>query len=289
MRFAITLTDRFKPVLDACLAAGWEPVKLFSVPLEGQLHGNRQIVADAARLGLPLQLSPIQPRDLQQLAEDGCEALLAASYNWRIPDWRPHLRYGVNFHPSPLPVGRGPYPLPRAILGGRTQWATCCHALDPDFDSGAVLAREDYALDVAETLETLEWKNRLALGRLSRRLTADLPRLWRDAVPQDETQASYWPRWSEAERTLPLAGTLDEVSLRLRAFGELNCLARVNQVDIIVHRAQGWRESHGFAPGSLVQAIDLEMLVALRDGFLVISEWSLQAPGARDGRRPFQF
>lgn len=285
MRFAITLTDRFKPLLDIALQAGWQPLKLFTSPLDGKIHDNRQVIEQAARLGIPVQLSPMTPADLAALAAQGCEALLLGSYDWKIPDWRPHLAHAVNFHPSPLPEGRGPYPMVRAILEQRAVWGVSCHVVEPSFDSGALLDQQLFALSTEETLHTLEWKCQRALEQLARRVIPQFAAQWQQARPQG--RGSYWPRWSEAERTLDLSGPLAVIQRQLRAFGDINCLAVANDVGFIVHRAHGWLEQHDCKPGSLVGSVDLCMLFAVADGFLAVSEWSVQAPGAISGRRPF--
>ncbi len=285
MRFAITLTDRFKVLLDIALQAGWQPLKIFTSPLDGKIHDNRLVIEQAARLGIPVQLSPITEADLAALATQGCETLLLGSYDWRVPNWRPHLAHAVNFHPSPLPEARGPFPLVRAILEQRAEWGVSCHVVEQDFDSGALLDQQRFAMAADETLNTLEWKCQLALEQLGRRVIADFPTLWQQAQPQGP--GSYWPRWSEAERTLDLTGPLASIQRQLRAFGDINCLAEANGVGFVVHRAQGWLEPHAFKPGTLVRSVDLSMLFAVADGFLVISEWSVQAPGVVSGRRPF--
>ena len=128
MRFAITCVDRYIGVLDALLAAGWTPVKLFTVPLHSPLDSNRLVFEKARSLGIPAQVSRLEKDDLEDLARRGCQALIVASYDWRIGDWRPYLPHAVNFHPSPLPVGRGPYPAVRAILDGFENWGVSCIA-----------------------------------------------------------------------------------------------------------------------------------------------------------------
>ncbi|MCD4505431.1 hypothetical protein LQR30_15140 [Chromobacterium piscinae] len=170
MRFAITLSDRFKPVLDVFLQAGWQPVKVFCTPVDHRMHHNKMSVGFAEQHKLPLQLSPMRPRDLEELAELGCETLLVGSYNWRIPDWTPYLKYAINFHPSLLPMGRGPYPQVRALLEGHREWGCSCHKVSPEFDAGDILAQERFALGEGDSHQMLDIKLQLALHRLSHKL-----------------------------------------------------------------------------------------------------------------------
>ncbi len=167
MRFAITACDRYLGVFEAFLDAGWEPVKLFSVPATNVLDANGRAVALAKQHGIDIQMSRMSQADLHDLHMRGCEALIVASYNWRIGDWRPHMKYAVNFHPSPLPLARGPYPMVRAILEARSSWAMSCHKLEPEFDAGDILAAENFALDSEECHESLNLKLQMAGGRLA--------------------------------------------------------------------------------------------------------------------------
>ena len=52
------------------------------------------------------------------------------------------MPFAVNFHASPLPNARGPYPAFRAILEGRRSWGVTCHRLEHGFDAGDILAAE---------------------------------------------------------------------------------------------------------------------------------------------------
>ncbi|PTU65268.1 MULTISPECIES: methionyl-tRNA formyltransferase [Chromobacterium] len=283
MRFAITLSDRFKPVLDVFLHAGWQPLKLFCTPVDHRMHHHKESLAAAERLGVPVQLSRMRERDLLELAEQDCEVLLVASYNWRVPDWEPYLNYAVNFHPSPLPIGRGPYPMVKAILDGHRQWGCSCHQLTREMDAGDVLAQEQFALRPDETHESLDAKLQLALYRLAGRVAGDFASLWDQAQPQGEN-SSYWPLWRDEERVLDFSLPVEDVMRRVRAFGDFECLAAVNGVTVHVHRAQGWRESHAYPPGSLILSNALSLLVAAADGMVLISEWSLNPPGGVSGR-----
>ena len=102
-RFAITATDRYLGVFKAFVEAGWQPVKLFTAPTGERISHNKATIAYARSLGLDIQLSPLDQAAMVDLQARDCELLVLASYQWRIGDWAPYLRYAINFHPSPLP------------------------------------------------------------------------------------------------------------------------------------------------------------------------------------------
>ena len=123
MRFAFAGIDFLGDVFHTLIEQGWEPVKLFTRPCDNVYDFNDVTVARARSLRLPIQMSRIRPADLTGLKAMGCDALVVAGYPWLVKGWEGYLPYAVNFHPSPLPEGRGPYPLFQAILDRRTNGA----------------------------------------------------------------------------------------------------------------------------------------------------------------------
>ena len=279
MRFAITGADRYLGIFEAFLEAGWEPLKLFTVPVDNRVDHNTAMVARAAKAGIPVQMSRLHTRDLADLAERGCEVLVVASYDWRLPDWRPFQPFAINFHPSPLPEGRGPLPGPRAILDGHRHWGMSCHKVEADFDTGDVLARETFPLSANESFETLDLRLQMAGKRLARGVADNFSGLWFGAEPQGP--GSYWQRFTAEDRTLDFSSEVEDSLRRMRAFGPLETLARVKDTLIHVRRADGWTESHGHAPGSVVHVSHRTLVVAVRDGYLALLEWSLLNPSER--------
>lgn len=275
MKFAIATNDAYQGVLEAFLKAGWQLEKLFVSP-ETWMYSNTQVIARALELGAAVQYSPISSRDLEELG--GHVALIVACYQWKIPRWSADIKYAVNFHPSPLPEGRGPYPLVRAILEERTSWAVTCHQINEKFDQGDVLDAEHFPIDQDETHDSLRLKIQMAASRLAGRIAAEFEYLWRGAIPQ--AAGSYWPRWLDQDRAINFTQTIDDIMRQVRAFGDLECMATINNMTIFIHRAKGWIEPHSARPGAVAHASDLALVVAAADGFLAITEWSVNAPGA---------
>ncbi len=283
MRFAFTASDRYLGAIQALCSAGWEPIKLFTSPTDDRLHHNRGSIEFALARGLPIQLSRLSERDLAALAEDGCEALVVASYPWRVPPWQSDLRYAINFHPSPLPIGRGPYPQVRALLDGHGEWGVSCHKIAPELDAGDLLGVERFALGPHETHETLDARIQLALPSLAGAIAGDFEARWERATPQGA--GSWFPAPNDDDRTLDFDRPLEHLLRQMRAFGRLECIATVDKLRFFVHQATGWVEPHRHRPGTLVHGTHLSMVVAVADGFLVISEWSIYPPGLPTGRR----
>ena len=184
MRFAFAGIDFLGDVFETLLGKGWKPVKLFSRPCDGIYDFNDVTVSLARSLKLPVQMTRINQADLAGLKAMGCQALVVAGYPWLITGWERHLPYAVNFHPSPLPTGRGPYPLFQAILDQAPEWGMTAHTLEPAFDTGAIVAQRRFSLSREETHDTLLAKCQMAAKDIAAELADNLPQLWTDARPQ---------------------------------------------------------------------------------------------------------
>jgi methionyl-tRNA formyltransferase len=282
MRFAFAGIDFLGDVFDTLIERGWQPVKLFSRPCDRLYDFNDVTVARARALKIPVQLTRMKPADLAALSALRCDALIVAGYPWLIGGWDAHLPYAVNFHPSPLPEGRGPYPLFQAILDRVPEWGMSAHVIDPTFDTGAIVAQRRFPLARDENHDLLLAKCQLAAKEIARSLADDLPRLWREAKPQG--MGSYWPRVTAAQRNVDWTKNVDEVLRTIRAFGSIESFARIETRVVHVWEAAGWRQAHRQKPGTLVHRHRRHLVVAARDGFVQVTGWSAYPPGeARRG------
>lgn len=285
MKFAFAGIDFLGGVFEGLLEAGWTPIKLFTRPCDGIYDHNEAVVARARQFRIPIQLSRLRMQDLETLRtlHGRGWTLVVAGYPWLITGWRPFATYALNIHPSPLPTGRGPYPLFRAIEQGYETWGVTAHVLaEEGFDTGDILAQDIFPLSGRECHEELLAKcqmagRRLATGPIAR----DLPQLWRRAEPQGD--GSYWPRATDADRTLDFRAGVDAVLRRVRAFGAIETLARLDEGRVFVAEAHGWHEAHGHAPGTVVHRYRRHIVVAARDGYVQITRWS-PVPLAEAGR-----
>jgi methionyl-tRNA formyltransferase len=273
MRFAIAAVDRYLGVFEAFVHAGWQPLKLFTVPMRGELGSQRAVIAYAEHHHATTQLSPITAGDLGALREQGCEALIVASYDRKICDWRSFLKYAVNFHSSPLPEGRGPYPAVRAILENRGAWAITCHRLTPGIDQGEILAAEEFPLEPDECHERLDLKIQMAARRLAAGVAGNFTALWDRATPQ--VGGSYWKRHTLDDRVIDFRKTVHDILRHIRAFGASESLAAIGGRWLVVTRAVGWSEAHDHRPGTVVHVFNRSIVVAASDGYIGILDSNL--------------
>jgi len=276
MRFAIAAVDRYLGVFEAFVHAGWQPLKLFTVPMIHESNSQHAVISYATQYKAEIQLSKITSRDMQALQEQGCEALIIASYDWKIGDWHPFLKYAVNFHASPLPEGRGPYPVPRAILDGWTYWGVTCHQITPQIDHGDILATETFSLHANECHESLDLKIQMAARRLATAVAHSFDDLWQKAKPQGS--GSYWKRYHVKEHVIEFQQPIEHVMRHIRAFGNLGSLACISGTWISVKQAVGWTETHTHPPGYVAHVYNKSIVVAAADGYIGFLDFTLASP-----------
>lgn len=273
MKFAIATSDYYLGLFDAFVAAGWTPVRLFAFKSDDEFCAWQATALYAEQLGIETQFTKITVNDLAELREQGCEALIIASYPWRVPEWRPYLSFAVNFHCSPLPLARGPYPIIRAITENWDSWAVTCHQVTQEFDQGDILDTESFKLQHDECHESLFFKVRMAANRLAARVACNLPRLWANAVPQKE--GSYWGLPTPRERTLDFSRTTDQLLRLVRAFGKNGSFACIDNKLIRFQQAVGWVEEHDNCPGTVVDRFNQSVVVAASDGYIGIIDFKV--------------
>lgn len=274
MKFAITGIDIYHCVLRDLLEAGWEPVKLFTWATGGIHDHNKAMLGHADQLKIPAQASRMTEKDLDDLAERGCDIIISAGYNWKIPPWEKHVKYAVNFHCSPLPEGRGAWPLPQAIWTKQRIWGSTLHKIAPEFDVGDILAQETFALEPFETHSSLNLRCQMSHRKLTTRLvTEGVEKLWQKAKPQKG--GSYWKRFTDAHRTFNWNETVDQNLLKMRAFDTLECIAILeDDTTYFVRKIVGWREKHDFEVGQIVHFHGFETVVSVKDGYIALLQKS---------------
>ena len=276
MRFAIATADSYLGVFEAFVHAGWKPVKLFSMPIANVIDNHIAVAALAEQHHAAIQLSRLTEHDMLELHEQECDALIVACYGWRIGDWQPFLKYAVNFHCSPLPEARGSYPLHRAILENRNAWAVTCHRLALEFDTGDILATEDFILQPDECHERMNLKVQMAAKRLAAKVAGQFTGLWDQATPQKG--GSYWPKHTLKERVINFHTPVENVMRHIRAFGATESLANINNTWLVIKRAVGWKETHNRLPGKVVHIHNRTIVVASLDGYVGLFEPDILRP-----------
>lgn len=214
--------DLLKPVLDALLDEGCGVLKLFTCPVDNVTETNTAVIRAAEERGIPHTLERVTAADLEELAGAGCELLVCAGYYYRAPitDAFPM----VNFHPTPLPVGRGSWPMPRLILEGAELGGVTAHKMASEFDTGEILLQECFPLTEREDHRTYMEKVYGKVPAMVHALVDGLPRVLAGARPQGAGE--YWPLPTEKDWTVTPDMDAARAGRILRAFYGYECVYR---------------------------------------------------------------
>lgn len=211
--------DAFLPCLKAVLDnPNYEIMKIYSFESDGIFDFNDKIRALAIENNIEFTTEKITAQELaRQVNQNGCELVFCAGYAYRIPIETVNV-LAVNIHPSPLPYGRGPWPMPWAILRGDKTWGVTAHKLAAKIDEGDILCADTFALDQNENYSSLQNKIASSAEKVTKATLSNLKTLWKNAKKQE--RGEYLPEPSEKERTIYADTPKENRELLLRAFGE---------------------------------------------------------------------
>lgn len=220
MKIAYLGIDLLLPVLDALLEEDCEILKVYTSQTDNVTEFNTGVIQKAKDRGIPYTDQTVTEADIRGLAEAGCSLLVCAGYYDRIPVTQAFPM--VNFHPSPLPLGRGAWPMPWIILKEIVTGGLTVHKIVEKLDAGDILLQELFYVEPKETLATYMDKVSVRIPATVKRLLQDLPVLWEKARPQGE--GIYWPAPTAGEWTVKEQMSAAEADRILRAFYGYECL-----------------------------------------------------------------
>jgi len=275
MKIAYCGYDFFSASLRTILDANKNVYRLFTVPNRGTSNTNQCIKDIATQFDIPISEERINEQTIQQLQEEGCELLITAAYNYKIPSLESSSIKGINVHPSMLPQGRGEWPLPWIILTQQQQSGISIHKLTQEYDAGDILFQHSFPVDQLECMETLSAKVQMHAREWLLEVINDFDNLWQNAKPQTG-EVVYWGIPPREERTLDWQFNIEKLDRICRAFGKFGCYATFDEQQWMVYLLKGWKQSHNYAVGEVVHKTSTEMIVAANDGLVSLIYFSKQ-------------
>jgi methionyl-tRNA formyltransferase len=216
MRIVIVGQQAFgKAVLDAFVARGDTIVGVFAAPEKPGSRPDPLVVA-AEEKKFPVHRFPkySDPEALTALkALDADIGVMAYVLLFAPPEFCAIPKHGmIQFHPSLLPLHRGPASIPWAIIRGRSETGLTIFRPTPGLDEGPVILQKRVAIGPNDTAASLYFDKIFPLGVEALLQAADLVNLGRATEwTQDEKEATYegWVR--EAESRINWASHVDFV------------------------------------------------------------------------------
>lgn len=194
-------TRRFRPNMAPPPAA---------LPYLGQLLGESPLELDIVFPGGKASL----PRIFRNYELD---IAVCTAFPWLIPaDAIAALPLGiVNGHPSKLPHYRGPFPFSWQALAGEPEIGLTYHRMDPEFDTGAILAQGAVPFTDDDTQESIWEKLGVLAGEL---LPIALERVAAGDPGDAQEGGSYQSMFDESHVLVDSAATALEVHRQTRAW-----------------------------------------------------------------------
>ena len=273
MKIAYCGYDFFSASLRELLNAKKNIYRLFTVPGRGGSNSNQYMMEIARQFDVPISEERITEDTVNQLADEGCELLIAAAYNYKIPPLDSINIKGINVHPSLLPRGRGEWPLPWVILTEQKTTGITIHKLTQEYDAGDILLQNSFSVDDDETLESLSAKTQIQAKKSLLEVVNNFDQMWETAEPQ-KGNVSYWGTPSKEERTLDWELGVEKLDRLCRAFGKFGCYATFDNQQWMVYLLKAWEQPHQYTVGEVVHKTSTEMIVAASDGLVSLVSFS---------------
>ncbi len=261
--------DFFWNVLQEVLNGNHRLLALYTFRTDDHYDFHEKVTALARGVLAPVHLAPIAQQSLARIPRVDRHLLICAAYPHKVPvDVIETFDYAVNLHPSLLPDGRGPWPLPWSILRGDAKTGVTLHKLDRDWDAGDIVMQDEVALSPDDDLESLSAKIQLRAAPMVARFLANPADLWRAARAQAQGSYQSWPR--EADRTITWDNDVATIHKIVRAFGKFESYAWIQGRKCFVRDVTVWKQQHAHAPGTVVHVMNRELVVAARDGLVCV-------------------
>lgn len=266
MRIAYFGGDMFYPCLELLLDSGHEIIALYTnLPDTDEYDYTKNICAQGESLGLPVLNSKPANDDITELRRKGCDMIVSAGYRYKIPPWQGgSLRYGINIHPSFLPEGGGPMPLPFVIIKGLKKTGVTLHKLSQNWDDGDIILQGKIHLRGNENLEDLLRESQTLATKLLRRFLNSPEDCWNKAFPQVRQPGDYWPMAHPDRFVVDYNKGVDRVEKYLRAHRFINPDGMVE----FVSGVRFWQQDHHYDPGTIISQENNIYTMAAADGLV---------------------
>ncbi len=273
MKFVYFGYDFMLPSVLRLLEDGHELLGIFSFECDNVFNFNVHTKAHAERLDIPFTTGRPLDMDIHAFIEQGVEVFLSAGYPHKIPPIPEQSAYGINFHPSLLPEGRGIMPTPTILMKYPEVSGVTVHKLSNIFDDGDILFQRKIPITPQDDVETLSARIAMIAPDILSMVFKKLPDLWEHASPQPAAKASKFPMPDESMRTLNWNKTVAEIKKTGRAFGRFGCIARFDDKLWAIYNFNGWEEEHKLPIGQIACILSREIIIAAQDGFICLKEY----------------
>lgn len=196
----------------------------------------------------------------------GVDLFVCAAYMYRVPVADLRIPYLVNVHPTLLPDGRGPNPLPYLATEFTQFSGVTIHEMTAELDSGPLLVQAPIEQSPNEGLDALYLKLFALAPRLLNRLLDDLDGHF--AAKRELQGGSYWPHMP-GDVLRGSEHTTDDVLRLHHRFGMYGFTVLLDgREEFRATLLTVTRCDHDFPAGTVIAELQVGTVVAVRDGLV---------------------
>lgn len=257
----------YKCLEHLCLVDNVDVGAVFTFETDDYYNFNSYIKKLVKEYSIELKETKITSKEIDKLVDEGYDLIISAGYPYKIPI-NANIK-GINIHPTLLPDGKGPWPLPYIILNNQKQSGVSIHKLEDELDSGSILINKSFDVRDDEDLETLSIKSQLIALELIEKLFENFEDYYQNAKPQTR-KGTYLEFPKEKQMSIFWDMDVDEISKVYRAFGNMDCCFILENKHWLTNNLVCWKEKHNYTNGYVVHKTNKELLIAVRDGYVCI-------------------
>tara|TARA_R110001592_G_scaffold126427_2_gene337782 strand:+ start:4071 stop:4898 length:828 start_codon:yes stop_codon:yes gene_type:complete len=233
-------------------------------------QGSSAITRLCTHNKIPLVEGKPKIDDLNQLVLLGAEMFIVAEYLHILPST--DVKYAMNIHPTLLPKGRGPTPLPYIIKHPETSGVTL-HKISDDVDAGDIILQIKVPLAADESITTLMVKMHIEALNLIKTFFTHIDKYYDLATPQ--VNHSYWPSIAVLERVLDWDLPTSRIKLLIRSFGFFGVVVKLDNVLCRVCHIDAVEYKHSYLPGNVILEDVNLLVISSLDGIVCLHKASI--------------
>lgn len=219
---------------------------------------------------IPLLKNKPMSEELEHLISKGVEMFIVAEYLHILPETG--VKYAINIHPSMLPNGRGPTPLPYLLKYPEHSGVTI-HKLTNVVDGGDVILQSGVPIQTNESITTVMVKMHIEAVNLIKTFLSDVECHYKNAKPQ--TDYSYFPRIDIGERILDWKQRTLDINSKLRSFGFFGLILKLNNLFWNAKHIEAVECVHLYEAGEVIYEDEYLLVVSSYDGIVCVHKYSL--------------
>ncbi|MBF0357039.1 MAG: hypothetical protein HQL70_00450 [Magnetococcales bacterium] len=197
------------------------------------------------------------------------DLFISAAYPFMVPVGQLNCKHFINLHPSLLPIGRGPNPLPKLITDSPQASGLTIHTMTQKLDAGPIILQSPIPIDDKDSFDTLAMKMFIEAPKLVGKFLECYPEILNTA--QQQQSGIYWPCCPDEARTVNWQMGINEILELHRQYGYTGIIFPFeNQLNIEATNIIGIECEHKYPAGELVLDGGKFFYIAVWDGLLRI-------------------